>query len=205
MSNAISFVKTAILGGVTVILPAAILFFVFQWLFRLVTNVVQPITSTIVARSQLSEFIADLVAIAIILLFCFVLGVAVKTRLGAWLFHVVENSILRVAPGYTMIKDIVMQFSGGKNTPFTQVALVRPFGSGALVTAFVTDEHGDGSYTVFMPTGPNPTSGWIFHLPGQDVQLVDTSVETTMRTVIGCGVGSKPLLDEFREKQAKLA
>ena len=194
MRNFISFVKTTFLGGVIVLLPAAILVLVFQWVFRFVANLIQPLSHLIVRLleplakfipyTQLQGFISDLLSISIILATCFVVGVGVKTQLGGWLFHNVENFLLRIAPGYTMVKEIVLQL----------------FGSDTLVTTFITDEHPDGSYTVFMPTGPNPTSGWIFHVPGKDVQLVDISVEHTMRTVIGCGVGSKPLIQDFKRK-----
>lgn len=210
MRNFISFVKTTILGGLIVLLPAAILMLVFQWVFRFVTNLIQPLSHLIVRLlgplvksipyTQLQGFISDLLAITIILAACFVVGVVVKTRLGGWLYHNVENSLLRIAPGYTTVKEIVLQLFGSKRPPFSRVALVKLFGSDTLVTTFITDEHPDGSYTVFMPTGPNPTSGWIFHVPEKDVQLVDISVEHTMRTVIGCGVGSKPLVQDFKRK-----
>jgi len=210
LRNFISFVKTAFLGGVIVLLPAAILVLVFQWVFRFVTNLIQPLSQVIVQLleplagfipyTQLQGFISDVLAISIILTVCFLVGVLVKTQLGGWLFQNVENSLLRIAPGYTTVKEIVLQLFGSKRPPFSRVALVKLFGSDTLVTTFVTDEHPDGSYTVFMPTGPNPTSGWIFHVPEKDVQLVDVSVEHTMRTVIGCGVGSKPLIQDFKRK-----
>jgi uncharacterized membrane protein len=74
------------------------------------------------------------------------------------------------------------------------VALVRLFGNETLVSAFVTETHPDGSYTVFMPTGPNPTSGNIYHVPGENVFPVDVSVEDTMRSIISCGAGSSTLV-----------
>lgn len=201
-----SFVKTTVLGGVIVILPVAILVLVFQWIYRVVVGMIRPLSS-VIARwiqpaldtlpyGQLQNLISDILTIGIILIFCFVVGVAVKTRLGGWLFHAVEHSILRVAPGYTTIKEIVLQFSGSKKTPFSRVALVRMFNSDILQTGFITDEHADGTFTVFVPTAPNPTSGWFYHVPAKDVRVVAASVEATMRSILSCGVGSKALLSE---------
>jgi uncharacterized membrane protein len=65
------------------------------------------------------------------------------------------------------------------------------------VSAFVTDSHDDGSYTVFVPTGPNPTSGNIYHLKGKWVHPVDVSVEDTMRSIISCGAGSSMLIEKL--------
>jgi uncharacterized membrane protein len=67
-----------------------------------------------------------------------------------------------------------------------------------LATCFITDTHEDGSYTVFMPTGPNPTSGLIYHLEGQYVHLVDIPVQDAMRTIISCGAGSEKLISQYR-------
>jgi uncharacterized membrane protein len=98
-----------------------------------------------------------------------------------------------------MVKDIVNQFMGDKsNSPFRKgaVARVRIFGGTVetSVTAIVTSQHDDGTYTVFVPTGPNPTSGFIYHVPAEYVELrPEIKIESAMRTVIACGAGSDKL------------
>jgi uncharacterized membrane protein len=77
------------------------------------------------------------------------------------------------------------------------VALAQIFGNSTLVTCFVTDSHDDGSFTVFVPTGPNPTSGLIYHLEGQYVHPVKVPVQDAMRSVISCGAGSGKLLQQY--------
>ena len=62
----------------------------------------------------------------------------------------------------------------------------------------MTDRHEDGSFTVFVPTGPNPTSGNIFHMPASYVSLVDHPVESTMRSIISCGAGSAELVAKVK-------
>ncbi|MEE9145147.1 MAG: DUF502 domain-containing protein [Candidatus Binatia bacterium] len=188
------FLKTSLLGGLVVILPVAILIFVFKWIFGLVTNMVQPLTNLVMARSQMQEILADILVIAVILSLCFVIGVFVRTRLGKWIFKTLENKILKIAPGYSLIKETVMQFLGGKKSPFSSVALVQIFANETLASAFVTDTHEDGSYTVFVPTGPNPTSGNIYHLAARFVHPVDVPVEDAMRSIISCGAGSTKLI-----------
>ncbi len=98
-----------------------------------------------------------------------------------------------------MIKETVNQFIGKKESPFSSVALVQIFQNETKVTAFITDRHNDGTVTVFVPTGPNPTSGFIYHLNEQYVHPVETSVEDAMRSVISCGAGSGQLIQGLRK------
>jgi len=195
-----SFVMTSLLGGVMVVLPIAILAAVFSWVFNFVTHLIQPLTSMIVTKSDVKEFIAVIFALVIILVSCFFIGVFVRTRIGKFLFTTIEHRLLKVAPGYNMIKATVLQILGNKKSPFSSVALVQIFENDTLVTAFVTDEHASGLCTVFVPTGPNPTSGVIYHVKKKYVHPITVSVEDAMRSIISCGSGSAHLIEVYRKR-----
>jgi len=198
MSRIRTFFTTAVLGGVLVVLPAAVMLFVIVWLAGLVAKAVAPVTDTLVDGAGMQYFVAVLVTLVGLTCGCFLLGLAVRTRLGGWLFALVERNTLKRVPGYSLVKETVAQLIGGSKSPFSTVALVQVFGNDTLVSAFVTDTHADGTCTVFVPTGPNPTSGNIYHLPGRFVHPVDVPVEEAMRSIISCGAGSKALLTAHR-------
>ena len=198
MSKIKSFIMTSLIGGVIVVLPMAILVAVFGWVFSFVTNLIQPLTNLLMEKSDLRGVIADLLVLAIILTVCFIIGVVIRTRFGKFIYSTLETRLLKVAPGYNLIKETVLQILGNNKTPFSSVALVQIFGNDTLATAFVTDEHPDGSFTVFIPTGPNPTSGNIYHLKGEYVHPVDVFVEDAMRSIISCGAGSSQLIDKYK-------
>lgn len=192
-----SFLKTSLLGGLVVILPATILVSVSLWLFGLITNWIKPLSDTLRSYSEYSELISDFIGITLIVITCFFVGVLVRTRLGGFLFRTIENRILKLMPGYSMIKETVLQVFGNRDeSPFTSVALAQVYGNDTLATVFITDKHADGSFTVFMPTGPNPTSGLIFHLKGEYVHPVDLPVQDAMRSIISCGAGTHRLLQQ---------
>jgi uncharacterized membrane protein len=151
-------------------------------------------------KSPAQGLLADVVAVGLLVWVCFLVGALVRTRLGKWAYLAIESKILRKAPGYSMIKETVMHFlAKDKESPFSSVALARLFNNETLVSVFITDTHPDGSFTVFMPTGPNPTSGNIYHLQAEQVYPVDVSVEDAMRSIIGCGAGSATLITKFHE------
>jgi len=197
-----NFFKTTILGGITVILPAIILIFAFKWLFGVVQSGIKPLTDLAESYLSLSETyeraLAILIVLVVIVLGCFLLGLFVSTRIGRWIYNAFEHSLLSKAPGYKMIKETVNQFLGKKASPFSSVALVQIFENDTKVTAFITDKHDDGTVTVFVPTGPNPTSGFIYHLNQKYVHSVNVSVEDAMRSVISCGAGSQALIKELK-------
>jgi uncharacterized membrane protein len=202
MGKTRSFAKRALIGGLLVILPIAILAFFFRWLFRLITDLLDPVSKLLITRYDLPNLAADALTLIIIILLCFVVGTLVSTKMGRWTHAFFEKHLERFAPGYRMVKEIVNQFLGDKeSSPLSQgvVAKVKLFGPDieTSVTALVTSQHEDGQYTVFVPTGPNPTSGMIYHLPANQVELLpDIKVDTAMRTIISCGAGSKELFSK---------
>jgi uncharacterized membrane protein len=197
MNKTLGLVKTTLLGGVVVILPVAIMLFVAKWLFATVAAVIHPLTALVDTRTWFGELFVNLLVVAIIVFACFLVGVFVRTRLGALVYRFVEKRFLRAIPGYSLTKETVVQFLGDNKSPFSSVALVQIFGNETLVSAFVTDTHDNGDFTVFVPTGPNPTSGNIYHLKSRFVHPVDVPVEEAMRSIISCGAGSAGLIRAY--------
>jgi len=97
-------------------------------------------------------------------------------------------------PGYKIARDTVMQFFGGNKSFFSEVVLVDIFNSGTLMTGFITDDHGE-FITVFVPTGPNPTSGNIYHVERHKVKRTTAAIDNGMKSIISCGAGSKEIFE----------
>jgi len=193
------FLKTTVIGGITVVLPVVLTVFFLRWTFNFIIGLIQPITETMFKGTGGWQYLAHLIVITIMVVICFVVGLVVRTKLGRYFYCQMEKRILNVAPGYSLFRETVRQFLGQSKRPFSRVALVQLYGSSTLATAFVTDEHPDGRFTVFVPSGLNPTSGQIFHLEGRHVHLVDVPVDDTMRSIISCGAGSRMLFDKLHK------
>ena len=193
-----NFVKSTVIGGLLVVLPTGILLGVMAWLI----NTVRGFLSHLPGRNADEKSLAlDILAVLLLIVSCFVIGVLVRTRLGKFIYSLIETNILAKAPGYSLFKETVFQFLGTNKSPFSSVALAQIFGNETMVSCFVTDTHEDGSRTVFVPTGPNPTSGNIYHLEAKYVHPVDVSVEDAMRSIISCGAGSSTLLKKLKDTE----
>lgn len=199
MSKLREFIKSTLVGGLLVLLPVAIFAFVLVWVFNVVHRGISPLTKWVTPESNFQIVLADVLVVLVLVCVCFLVGAVVRTRLGTWLYLLIETNLLRRTPGYSLVKETVSQFLGKKKSPFSSVALVRLFGNDTLASAFITDTHEDGSHTVFVPTGPNPTSGNIYHLRAENVFPVGIPVEDAMRSIISCGAGSSSLLTKLKE------
>ncbi len=188
------FMNTTLIGGFLVILPLAILLIVFNWIFGFILNIIDPIARLLTFGGAIDRFLASILSIIILLLICFGVGFFVRTRMGNYLFLRIERRILKRIPFYKAISETVKQFSDREKMPFSKVVLADVFGNDTRMTGFITDEHDNGFYTIFVPTGPNPTNGFIFHVKEDQIQEVDISVEEAMKSIIGVGTGSKKLI-----------
>lgn len=196
-----SFFKTSLLGGLIVLLPVGILLAAVNWLLGLIKSMIHPLTSQVQGRwPEMAELLAVVLVLGLIVALCFVIGLIVRTQVGRFVHEKLEQHVLKIAPGYNLIKETVMQFLGNRPSPFSSVALVRIFGDETLVTAFITERHDNGSFSVFVPTGPNPTSGNIYHLKPEFVHHIDQPVEDVMRSIISCGAGSAALIKDHLQK-----
>lgn len=194
------FFQTTLIGGVAAILPIALIFIFFRWLVNLVFNYLEPIVELLPLSGKIQEILATIAIVAAILIAFFFAGLVVKSRIGRFIKHVFERKYLMRIPGYKVARETVKQFFGSNRSFFSEVVLVDIFNSGTLMTGFVTDTHGD-FYTVFVPTGPNPTSGNIYHVHQSKLIKTNTAVDTGMKTIISCGAGSKEIFNNKIEKK----
>ena len=196
MSGFRKFVKQSFIGGLLVVLPTTILVLVFNWIFNTIEKLIAPLSVPLARRIDVPDFFIDLFVILMILTGCFLIGTVASTGTGRWIHKRFDSTLANLAPGYNLVRDIIYQFFGDNpNSPFRQgdVARVRLFGDSVPTetTAIVTSIHENGWYTVFIPTGPNPTSGLIYHLPSEQVSLLGgVKVDEALKTIIACGAGT---------------
>ena len=190
------FILTTIIGGAVVLLPIFILIWLVKLILQFAENILQPLSTIIDPNGRLPEFFIDFMALCIIIGICFVVGIAVRTRGGKSIFRHIEVQWLEKLPAYSTIREIVQQFTGAKQAPFKTVVTVDVFNTGTRMTGFVTDKPENGLYTVFVPTAPNPTNGFIFHVAKEQLEFTNAKTEDAMRVVIGMGVGSSQLINK---------
>lgn len=191
------FIKKALLGGIVVLLPLTIVIAFFRWMFKFFTGLIQPYTNDLISVYAMPDYAGHLIVITIIVLLCFMAGTVVSTRAGNWLWNAVDAFLQERVPGYKAVKELVAQLVQGGGAARGEVCLVKVMGRDVdiTVTGLITSRHADGRVTVFVPCGPNPTTGFIYHVAADLVELRPyVKVDAMMKTVIGCGVGAADVL-----------
>ncbi len=196
------FFFTTVLGGIVVILPIYIFGALIRIVFSFTSRFLSPISQLLYFSKDVNTWIVDLLAFAIVIFLFFLIGLGVRTRLGQQLLAFIEENWLGKAPFYTLLRDTVRQVLGQEKMPFRQVVLVDVYSNDTRMTGFLVDSTPDGIYhTVFVPTAPNPTNGYIFHVKREQLVFLETKTEDALRSVIGMGTGSSALFSETQAKE----
>lgn len=194
------FFLTTVLGGIVVVLPIYIFGAIVRVVFNFTSRILSPISSMLSFSENVNSWIVDLLSLTIVIMLFFLIGLGVRTEFGRQMLSVIEENWLGKVPFYTMLRDTVRQILGQEKMPFRQAVLVDVYSNSTLMTGFVVDETADGSYfTVFVPTAPNPTNGYIFHVKREQLKFIDLRSEDVLRSVIAMGTGSAALFQVTEE------
>ena len=194
-----NFLRTTLIGGIVALAPLTLIVLLFRWVITVIGRNLTPLVDTILQDPDPNPFYKlalYVISFSAVLLFFFIIGLVVRTRLYRFMSKA-EDLYLQKIPGYKLAKETVQQFFGKNRSFFREVVLVDIFNSGALMTGFITDDQGE-VVTVFVPTGPNPTSGNIYHLGKDRVLKTGAPVDTGMKSIISCGAGSAELFSSMK-------
>lgn len=205
--------KKYFITGLIILLPVALTLFIIAFLFNLLTEPFLGAVKAIFERYhlfaqgflflnavQLQTFIAKVLIVLLLVLFTGTLGF-----LARWFFF---NSLLKLADFivhripivrtvYKTSQDLIRTIFSSDTRSFKQVVLVKFPNPHSYSIGLVTREDGfpglDGTgheknVAVFVPTTPNPTSGFLILFKPEDLVYLDMSVEEAFKYIISCGM-----------------
>lgn len=193
------FLSTTFLGGVVVILPLLIFAILAKWVIGFFDGIIDPISALF--PDKWNELVIRILAFGVITIICFGIGLVVRTQFGNSIFIWIEDQLFSRLPLYKTIKETVQQLFGKEKTAFSQVVLIEPFVKGTKMMGFITDETENGLLTVFTPTAPNPTNGYVFILHKDEVEYLEVKSDIAMKNIISLGAGMGKVIEKAREEK----
>ena len=140
----------------------------------------------------------DLLSLLLVLVLCFLVGVAVRTRVGQAARERIEKSLFQRIPGYAVFRGLAQQLSGQNRESAWQPALVET-GDG-LVPGFIIEELDDGLLTVFVPSVPTPFAGAVLVLARERVHALDVPFTSAIQVISKWGSGAKALVAAMKKE-----
>ncbi len=179
------------LAGILVVVPLGAAILVLAWLFTSIDNILQPIIEGIFDR----EITGLGFGVAIVLIY--LIGIAAENIIGGRLIRFGESLLTRVPlfrQIYTGAKQVVEGLSGAglNKAAFREVVFVEFPREGMQTIAFITNEIADKSgkklFTIYVPTAPLPTSGYLEIVTEDKLIRTDIPVDEAMKMVISSGM-----------------
>ena len=186
--------KYYIFTGLLSILPLAATYWILLKLFQLFSTPGAAIVEFIF-KDKVPKYVPELAGFILTILFISFAGMVVSNVLGkriyAW-FETVLSRIPVVSVVYRTIKQITSSLSGPNRQAFKKVVYIEYPRKGIWTLTMVTGESinktGEKYYHIFVPTTPNPTSGFMLYIPQNDTLETEMSVEEGLKIIISGGM-----------------
>jgi uncharacterized membrane protein len=186
------------LAGLLVIVPLGAVIFVISAILGLMDRSLGVIPQKFHPETYLPFKIPGLGLVLFIAL-VLVTGVLVKNYIGRRIVDFGEYMVSKiplVRPLYGAVKQLILAIFGDTHDAFKRVVLVEYPRKGVYSLAFVTaqtsgeiqEQVGNNMLSIFLPTTPNPTSGFFLVLPEEDTIPLSMSVEEAFKLLISGGV-----------------
>lgn len=185
--------RAKMITGIVVVVPAVVTFLVLRMVFQWLDGLAQPIIKQVFQR----ETDIPGLGIGLTILLVWLSGMLASNVLGRRLLSKGGAFISRlpiVGAIYTPVKQFIETLvSANENPSFSRVVLAEYPSDGLWILGFGTgqvqmDEDGRMGRCVFVPTSPNPATGWMVICPPEKVRDTHLTVEDAMRLIASGGI-----------------
>lgn len=196
-------IRTNFLAGVLVTAPIGITFYLSWLVISWVDNTVTPILPPRYHPETYLPF--SIPGLGLLMMFVFLTLVGATTRgiLGRWAIGLFEGILARmpvIRSLYSAVKQIIETILKQQSDAFRQVVLFEYPRRGSWALGFITGSTAgevqnlteDEVLNVFLPTTPNPTSGYLLFIPKKELIVLSMTVEEGIKMVVSGGIVTPP-------------
>ena len=190
--------KQIFLTGLAVTIPIGLTLYILFFLIDIMDGLLKVIPTKFHPDTLIGAHIPGLGIIVTVALI-FICGLVTRSYIGDKIVTSGENLVNRipfVRSIYKGIKQISDNMLMDQRSSFKKVVLVEFPRKGIYTIGFVTGmpsieiqkKIGQNSISVFVPTTPNPTSGYLVIVPEEDLVIMDMSVEEALTFIVSVGI-----------------
>ena len=203
-------IKGVFLTGLVAVIPAGVTIYILYLIIKLMNNLVRFVPARY-HPDQLLPFHIPGLGVIITLILIFTVGLVTRSYLGKKLARLGDRMVRQiplVRGIYNALKQFVDAVFSDKGQSFKKAVLIEYPRKGLYSIAFVTGvSRGEVQVktlqrcvNVFVPTTPNPTSGFYIMVPEGDMIALDMTVEEAFTLIISGGIVSPEDIQHMPEK-----
>ena len=205
--------KKNLIAGLLVTIPAALTYIVLSFVITRVDNAMKPVIKGVLGSQNITLMEEwHIPGMGFLFLVLFIIGVGLigtnfigkkVVAIGEKILHNIP--VVRVV--YTSIKKVVDTVTLTETPSFQKMVLItyprEPLKTLGIVCCDTPDgiTKGEKMLNVFVPTSPNPTTGFLFMLPEKDTQPLKMSVEEGLKMIISFGMTNPESSSENRSNK----
>ncbi len=219
----IGWVRSRLITGLVIatpiVIPILVVVFVVSWIDERVKPIVRSAIPVPVRNHEFLGLSVDTLigyipglGVLFAVIFLVLLGSFAANWFGRLIIRTSERIAERVpivSTLYTPLRQLVEIFSDKESSSFKEVALVEYPKEGTWAVGFVTarakdevEHHLNPDYVgVFVPTTPNPTSGFLIFVPENQIRRLNMSVEDGAKLIVSAGVVMPKKAEEIADKE----
>jgi uncharacterized membrane protein len=201
--------KKTFIAGLAILIPLIVTVYIIYTVVSSVDTFISPVIRNITSNFIGKSLYVPGTGFFLFIFITYLTGMLASNYIGKRLLAFGE-AMLRKIPFvkgiYGSVKDMIDAFSTEKTRSFKEVVFVDfPF-KGRYALGFITKRmQGEEKNlcAVFVPTTPNPTSGYLIFLPEEELMPVDMSVEDAIKYIVSLGTSRVEL--KWKEKKSSTA
>ncbi len=181
-------IRRLFISGLLAIIPIALTFYLLFWLVKSADNILKiPIEALLGTYYPGMGFLS-------LIIFIFLVGLLTSNVLGRWVMKVINNSLSKaplIKNIYGSLLQIMQTFTNGKNKSFSKVVVVNFPNAVTKSVGFITNEEisfgEEELVSVFIPTTPNPSNGFLIMVKKGDYTEVNIPVDQALKMIVSMG------------------
>ena len=186
--------KNYFITGLFSIIPLAITFTIIKWLFEFFSKPGKKMINYILPNSN-APIIENIIGFVLTFLFIYLIGVIISNVLGKRLYLFFEKILAKIPLInyiYNTIKQIIDTLAISQKQAFKKVVYIeypkKDVWTIALVTGESKDSEGNEYYQIFVPTTPNPTSGFMLYIKKENTKETNMNIDEGLKIIISGGM-----------------
>ena len=194
-----AWLRERFVAGMLIALPMVATFIILDFLINLIDSRVVPLIPPALRPETYLDFAVPGFGLIILIIFLTLLGAIATNYLGSYFVSLTDRILTRVPvvrSVYSVFKQIRDVFQSNTAGQYKEVVMVQYPRAGSWVIGFAAGpakgemRHRLGAdyIGVFVPTTPNPTSGFLLYVPEKDIVRMDMTVEEGAKVIFSGGL-----------------